>query len=85
MGNFFRNEADLRSEIESVPKEFLDRLIHALDAANRLDLQDDVKDAVVAVSTAAGTDDDVGPAEILMDILSQGIGVDEKVQRRISP
>jgi len=73
------------AEIASGPADTLDILIHAVKAAGRPDLQDDVKDAVVAVSTAADNEDAVDAAKILMGILNQGIGIDEKVQMRESP
>jgi len=82
MGNFFRSVADLKSEIDADPNMFLERLVHALDVAGRIDFHDDVKDAVVAISTAVDDDDLVGPAEILLDLLRQAIGIDQKVQRR---
>jgi len=75
----------LRSEIDADPNAFLERLVHALDAAGREDFHDDVKDAVVAISTAVDEDDLLGPAEILLDLLRQGIGIEQKVQRRTTP
>jgi len=81
MGNFFRSVSDLKAEIDADRNGFLELLVHALDTAGRLDMQDDVKDAVVAISAATDETDVLNAGEVLLDLLQQGIGTEEKLRR----
>jgi len=81
MGNFFRSVSDLKAEIDADRNGFLERLVRALDVAGRSDMQDDVKDAVVAIATAVEEKDVLDAGEVLLDLLQQGIGTEEKLRR----
>ena len=72
----------MKAEIDADRKGFLERLVHALEVAGRSDMQDDVKDAVVAISISTKDTDVLDAGEVLLDLLQQGIGTQEKLRRK---
>lgn len=81
MGNFFRSVSDLKAEIDADRDGFLEILVRALDVAGRSDLHDDVKDAVVALSECRDETEILDVGEVLLDLLQQGIGTEERLRR----
>ena len=81
MGAFFTSEYDLYSEARKNPTSFFGRLRLALRVADRTDAEEDVKDAVQEILTAATFEEASGPCRLLLEILRDAIGVAKVVEK----
>lgn len=81
MGAFYRNEYDLYAEIRKDPPAWLSMALKALVAADRMDLENDLKDAAQEVVALESYESAGQQLRGLLGILNAAIGVQPDVQK----
>ncbi len=82
MGAFFRSEYDLFLEIKKDPESFMSNSILSLQIAGRLDLEADIKDAVVETVSCSDLSEVQEVVKSLMGIMEDGFGISTTVEKR---
>jgi hypothetical protein len=82
MGAFFRSGYDLMVEVNKDTESFLGNLDLSLKIVDRVDLEDDVKDAVVGIISASDDGEAEEIATSLLVMLEDAIGTSKKVEKR---
>ena len=82
MGAFFRSEYDLYQEVMKDPDAFMENSVLSLRIAGRMDLEDDVKDAVVEIVSCSDLVDANEIVSSLMRMLEDGFGISTTIEKR---
>jgi hypothetical protein len=82
MGAFFHGEYDLFSEIMKDPDAFMANSILSLRLADRHDLEDDVKDAVVEIVSCVDFSEARKAVSSLKTMLEDGFGISTTIEKR---
>ena len=82
MGAFFRGDRDLFLEVMKDKEGFLAKSVLSLRITGRMDLEEDVKDAVVQIASSGDFSSAEPAVSSLMSILEDGFGISITIDKR---